>query len=168
MLNSLCKQLLIVCQRERSMVRRITCLSILMWYTLSLYETFVKEFPDLHPHTNTLVFVQAPVVSKLIVLHFSAHGTYEFHSRNMIKPSGLSGNFFHEFLVCCFVMGTVHKCNQAIKHLIKRGGALHDHGILQLTVAALKVIVCCVSKVYKLVSLIRHSHVSASVPCSSK
>ena len=76
MLNSLCKQLLIVCQRERSMIRRITCLSILMWYTLSLYETFVKEFPDLHPHANTLVFVQAPVVSKLIVLHFSAHGTF--------------------------------------------------------------------------------------------
>ena len=82
----------------------------------------------------------------------------------MIKPSGLSGNFFHEFLVCCFVMGTVHKCNQAIKHLIKRGGALHDHEILQLTVAALKVIVCCVSKVYKLVSLIRHPNVNASVP----
>ena len=58
----------------------------------------------------------------------------------------------------------MHKCKQTIKHLIKRGGALHDHEVLQLTVAALKVIVCCVSKVYKLVSLTRHPHVSVSVP----
>ena len=93
-----------------------TCLSILTWYTLPLYETESSWPPSSCTYFS---FCASSSCFKLCCI-FGAHGTYEFHSRNMIRPSGLSGKFFHECLVCCFVMGTVHKHKQAIKCLIKR------------------------------------------------
>lgn len=93
-----------------------TCLSILTWYTLPLYETESSWPPSSCTYFS---FCASSSCFKLCCI-FSTHGTYEFHSRNMIKPSGLSGKFFHECLVCCFIMDTVHKHKQAIKCLIKR------------------------------------------------
>ena len=108
-----------VCQNEHIH----TCLSILMWYTLSLYEMVIN---NLHSHAHTLVFVQGPIV--IVLYNFSAHGTYELHSRNMINPSGLSDKFFHEFPVCSFIMGTSDILNISQReeefHMIMRSFSL--------------------------------------------